>query len=106
MYCPNCGTKVADNARFCPNCGTSLAGIAASVAAMPSSEPLSAEPVNSYSQTVPATAAPLQKPVSYAVPAQQPVSYDTSATQGTPPVQQGQNPPPASLVQNPGTVFS
>ncbi len=24
MYCPNCGTKVSDNAKFCNNCGTAL----------------------------------------------------------------------------------
>ena len=22
MFCPNCGTKTPDDARFCPDCGT------------------------------------------------------------------------------------
>ena len=24
MYCPNCGTKVSDGAKFCPNCGNQI----------------------------------------------------------------------------------
>lgn len=24
MFCPNCGTKVADSAAFCPSCGKQL----------------------------------------------------------------------------------
>lgn len=26
MFCPNCGEKLADSARFCPKCGTQLDG--------------------------------------------------------------------------------
>ncbi len=96
MYCPNCGAKVADNARFCPNCGTSLAAAAASVAPMPSPEP-----AKDLSQAAPA---PVQEPVSYAAPVQQPVSYGAPQQQSASPFQPGQNPPPASLVGNPGTA--
>ena len=96
MYCPNCGAKVADNARFCPNCGTSLAAAAASMASMPSPEP-----AKDLSQTAPA---PVQEPVSYAAPVQQPVSYGAPQQQSAPPFQPGQNPPPASLVGNSGTA--
>lgn len=31
MYCKNCGTKLADDAKFCVNCGTKVDGAAASV---------------------------------------------------------------------------
>ena len=24
MWCPNCGTKLDDGAKFCPNCGTKV----------------------------------------------------------------------------------
>lgn len=24
MWCPNCGTKLEDDARFCPECGTNV----------------------------------------------------------------------------------
>ena len=25
MFCPNCGSQIADNAQFCPHCGNSFA---------------------------------------------------------------------------------
>ena len=28
LFCPTCGTKCEDGARFCGNCGTNLEGIA------------------------------------------------------------------------------
>jgi len=26
MYCPNCGEKIGDSARFCPKCGAEIDG--------------------------------------------------------------------------------
>ena len=49
MFCPNCGTPVADADKFCPNCGSALAAV---------NEP---------------QAAPVQEPAAQPAPAPKPI---------------------------------
>ncbi|MBR1822081.1 MAG: zinc ribbon domain-containing protein, partial [Clostridia bacterium] len=38
MFCPNCGTQLANGVNFCPNCGTQVSAIAATVTTTAASE--------------------------------------------------------------------
>ena len=71
MFCPNCGTKLPDEAMFCANCGTKLQAAPVyeepTVTAPVFDEPATARPVAT------APEAPVHEPVS-ARPAPQPVT--------------------------------
>ncbi|MGI5885192.1 MAG: zinc-ribbon domain-containing protein [Candidatus Spyradocola sp.] len=62
MFCPNCGTKLEDNAAFCPSCGASVN--AANAAPSDSNASSAAQPEQGSWQDAPTTppAAPNQDP--------------------------------------------
>ena len=74
MFCPNCGTRCADEARFCGNCGTKLPEMAPKAAT-----------VVEKPQPTPAPA-PTPTPVSTPAPASAPAPAAAPATRPTPSV--------------------
>ena len=66
MFCPECGTKLSDDARFCPECGSSV-GIKKEVSVAPVQVQTA---VNTPAQTVQAQSVPAQA-VSQTLPAAQ-----------------------------------
>lgn len=86
MYCPNCGTKNPDDAKFCESCGTSLT---AAPAAAPAAAAAAAAPVQPVAPPPPAPAyqqpqyqqAQYQQP-QYQQPAQPQPSLDAPMSLG------------------------
>ena len=74
MFCPNCGSKMADGALFCGNCGNKLAAPEMPVQETPAPvyEAPVQEPVYEAPVQQPVYEAPVQQPV-YEAPVQQPV---------------------------------
>ena len=70
MFCPNCGTQIAENAQFCPNCGIKMQ--AAEEPATAHVEPVIEEPVTYDPTPVENTQETAQAPID---PADAPADY-------------------------------
>jgi len=74
MFCPNCGTKTPDDARFCPDCGTEFEPYKFETAPEPEAAPASQPVQQPIAQPAPAipVAPSVQQPLApvVAIPAQ------------------------------------
>ena len=66
-YCEECGTKLADGAKFCPNCGHKVASVAPQAKAMPPEASPEGEPPSTGSETKDRPLAERVEPVMQAV---------------------------------------